>query len=519
MELSILCDCEIALIIFSSNNKLFQYSSTEMDKILLRYTEYSDSHKPMTNQDYYRTFAGKKGDKDLDDDSPGLPELEGPPAPMRERQQMIESGPLALVPTNNNYHNAPSNNNNPPHPSSHPSSHPSHPSLHASHPPPHPPHPAHASHVSHPSHLSHPSHSHASNMHANNLMMNGVGSNPNLMNNGDMNNPQNMLSAKIVSGLGLSNDPDQYVLTPRTAQRYKIVNKKYEDMIYKNVPPPPFGPPGSDFFPSQIRPHGRVKVEGEGKDDGNDAEQYNVLSPRAVQRYEAMLKQPYGQGPADMFSQPFPLMMFPTHMNQPPHLSSLVPQPHLPNPHLPNPHLHPPPHSSLSNPSSSSSSASSPSNNTPPLSSPGGSGDDSGRGKFQRPLKLSVVIPESNPKFTVPAMAPRQQNQLPAPQQTEPNTRNQPETTTTLPSPRDFLPEIALPTGELSLTPSAFGSWPWPSPRVGAKDDLSGLHTPGNLLGTPSLESTLSFVTNGLGQGKSGTPGSPIYKKPKTDKT
>lgn len=32
-ELSVLCDCEIALIIFSSNNKLYQYASTDMDKV------------------------------------------------------------------------------------------------------------------------------------------------------------------------------------------------------------------------------------------------------------------------------------------------------------------------------------------------------------------------------------------------------------------------------------------------------------------------------------------------------
>lgn len=38
-ELSVLCDCEIALIIFNSNNKLVQYASTEIDKILMKYTE------------------------------------------------------------------------------------------------------------------------------------------------------------------------------------------------------------------------------------------------------------------------------------------------------------------------------------------------------------------------------------------------------------------------------------------------------------------------------------------------
>uniref|UniRef100_A0A8C6VU52 MADS-box domain-containing protein n=1 Tax=Nothobranchius furzeri TaxID=105023 RepID=A0A8C6VU52_NOTFU len=41
-ELSVLCDCEIALIIFNHSNKLFQYASTDMDKVLLKYTEYND---------------------------------------------------------------------------------------------------------------------------------------------------------------------------------------------------------------------------------------------------------------------------------------------------------------------------------------------------------------------------------------------------------------------------------------------------------------------------------------------
>jgi len=50
-ELSILCDCEIALIIFNSGNKLFQYASTDMDKILLKYTEYNEPHESRTNAD------------------------------------------------------------------------------------------------------------------------------------------------------------------------------------------------------------------------------------------------------------------------------------------------------------------------------------------------------------------------------------------------------------------------------------------------------------------------------------
>ncbi|KAL9913204.1 myocyte-specific enhancer factor 2 isoform X11 [Glossina fuscipes] len=49
-ELSVLCDCEIALIIFSSNNKLYQYASTDMDKVLLKYTECTEPHESITNQ-------------------------------------------------------------------------------------------------------------------------------------------------------------------------------------------------------------------------------------------------------------------------------------------------------------------------------------------------------------------------------------------------------------------------------------------------------------------------------------
>lgn len=41
MELSVLCDCQIGLIIFNSSNKLVQYSSHDIDQILLRYTEVS----------------------------------------------------------------------------------------------------------------------------------------------------------------------------------------------------------------------------------------------------------------------------------------------------------------------------------------------------------------------------------------------------------------------------------------------------------------------------------------------
>lgn len=38
-ELSVLCDCEIALLIFNTNGKLVEYASTDIDQILMKYTE------------------------------------------------------------------------------------------------------------------------------------------------------------------------------------------------------------------------------------------------------------------------------------------------------------------------------------------------------------------------------------------------------------------------------------------------------------------------------------------------
>ncbi|XP_061426750.1 myocyte-specific enhancer factor 2A-like isoform X2 [Lethenteron reissneri] len=59
-ELSVLCDCEIALIIFNSSSKLFQYASTDMDKVLLKYTEYSEPHESRTNSDIVEVLSKKE---------------------------------------------------------------------------------------------------------------------------------------------------------------------------------------------------------------------------------------------------------------------------------------------------------------------------------------------------------------------------------------------------------------------------------------------------------------------------
>lgn len=58
-ELSVLCDCEIAMIVFNSSNKLFQYASSDMDKVLLKYTEYSEPHESRTNSDIVEVVLNK----------------------------------------------------------------------------------------------------------------------------------------------------------------------------------------------------------------------------------------------------------------------------------------------------------------------------------------------------------------------------------------------------------------------------------------------------------------------------
>ncbi|ORZ02499.1 hypothetical protein BCR43DRAFT_481640 [Syncephalastrum racemosum] len=73
-ELSVLCDCEIALIIFNSNGKLVQYASTDIDKILMKYTEYNDPHESKSNHDFSNATdadedgAATKLEDEADDD-------------------------------------------------------------------------------------------------------------------------------------------------------------------------------------------------------------------------------------------------------------------------------------------------------------------------------------------------------------------------------------------------------------------------------------------------------------------
>nr|XP_033775816.1 myocyte-specific enhancer factor 2A isoform X2 [Geotrypetes seraphini] len=104
-ELSVLCDCEIALIIFNSSNKLFQYASTDMDKVLLKYTEYNEPHESRTNSDIVETLR-KKGlngcdSPDADDFYEHSPLSEDRFSKLTEDSDFIfKRGPPSLPPQN-----------------------------------------------------------------------------------------------------------------------------------------------------------------------------------------------------------------------------------------------------------------------------------------------------------------------------------------------------------------------------------------------------------------------------------
>ncbi|KAJ9063439.1 myocyte enhancer factor [Entomophthora muscae] len=63
-ELSVLCECEIAVIVFNSSNKLCQFASSDMDKILMRYTEYGEPFESKSNSDFISGNLDKEGSEE-----------------------------------------------------------------------------------------------------------------------------------------------------------------------------------------------------------------------------------------------------------------------------------------------------------------------------------------------------------------------------------------------------------------------------------------------------------------------
>ncbi|KAI9267402.1 hypothetical protein BY458DRAFT_511664 [Sporodiniella umbellata] len=95
-ELSVLCDCEIALIIFNNNGKLVQYASTDIDKILMKYTEYNEPHESKSNQDFIN--ASEQDDSVKDDEVETEDDIEQPQK-QQTQQPAKKSMPTVTVPT------------------------------------------------------------------------------------------------------------------------------------------------------------------------------------------------------------------------------------------------------------------------------------------------------------------------------------------------------------------------------------------------------------------------------------
>jgi hypothetical protein len=71
-ELSILCDVDIAVIMITHNSKLYQYASSNMNSILIRYTEFKDPDESKTNADILDDITKKeKGGRDSGDEEDG----------------------------------------------------------------------------------------------------------------------------------------------------------------------------------------------------------------------------------------------------------------------------------------------------------------------------------------------------------------------------------------------------------------------------------------------------------------
>uniref|UniRef100_A0A8C2NV94 MADS-box domain-containing protein n=1 Tax=Capra hircus TaxID=9925 RepID=A0A8C2NV94_CAPHI len=102
-ELSVLCDCEIALIIFNSSNRLFQYASTDMDRVLLKYTEYSEPHESRTNTDILETLK-RRG---VGLDGPELEPDEGLEGPGEKLRRLAGDGGDPALPRPRLYPAAP----------------------------------------------------------------------------------------------------------------------------------------------------------------------------------------------------------------------------------------------------------------------------------------------------------------------------------------------------------------------------------------------------------------------------
>eukprot|EP00168_Porphyra_purpurea_P014658 TRINITY_DN4269_c0_g1_i8.p1 TRINITY_DN4269_c0_g1~~TRINITY_DN4269_c0_g1_i8.p1 ORF type:complete len:476 (-),score=114.39 TRINITY_DN4269_c0_g1_i8:1320-2699(-) len=59
MELSVLCGCDISVVVFNGKSKLFEYCNTDMDKVFLRYANYSGPAERRNLKNFHHPAAAK----------------------------------------------------------------------------------------------------------------------------------------------------------------------------------------------------------------------------------------------------------------------------------------------------------------------------------------------------------------------------------------------------------------------------------------------------------------------------
>lgn len=74
-ELSVLCECQVAMIVFRPNGKVLQYcSDDDIESALLRYTE-NKPHESRTNFDFFMLEKlGRNDFEEIEDAQPGVPQ-------------------------------------------------------------------------------------------------------------------------------------------------------------------------------------------------------------------------------------------------------------------------------------------------------------------------------------------------------------------------------------------------------------------------------------------------------------
>jgi hypothetical protein len=88
MELSLLCDCEVALVVFTSENKLYKYASSDLDRIVRKCEQQQGTGgtgaptEARDNNDYFRMYGDKNGPDPnaaaaVQNNRPGLLSLSG----------------------------------------------------------------------------------------------------------------------------------------------------------------------------------------------------------------------------------------------------------------------------------------------------------------------------------------------------------------------------------------------------------------------------------------------------------